>query len=142
MGLGRRNESWLPGELLINFVKSDKPKMLKGLNQKVYSWLISSICGITRTQQLSEERQSLTRQCYLCGTWQTHISPERESNPQGKPIGVWAWDGRESECRPVAGRIRIERKRHHPMRKHADFYLVLLYKRIYRTFEGGKANEC
>jgi len=54
----------------------------------------------------------------------------------------WVWDGRESERRPVAGRIRIERKRHHPMRKQADFYLVLLYKRIYRTFEGGKANEC
>jgi hypothetical protein len=27
------------------------------------------------------------------------------------------------------------------MRKQADFYLVLLYERIYRTFEGGKANE-
>jgi hypothetical protein len=28
------------------------------------------------------------------------------------------------------------------MRKQADFYLVFLYKKIYRTFEGEKANEC
>ena len=34
MGLGRRNESWLPGELLINFVTVDKPKMLLRLEPK------------------------------------------------------------------------------------------------------------
>ena len=57
-------------------------------------------------------------------------------------MGMWAEDGGESERRPVAGRIRIERKRHYPMRKQADFYLVFHYKRVYRTFIGGKANEC
>ena len=33
-------------ELLINFVKEDKPKMLKGLNQKVHSRLISFCLGL------------------------------------------------------------------------------------------------
>ena len=28
------------------------------------------------------------------------------------------------------------------MRKQADFYRVFLYKKVRRTFEGGKANEC
>jgi hypothetical protein len=27
------------------------------------------------------------------------------------------------------------------MRKQANFHVVFLYKRVYRTFEGGKANE-
>ena len=27
------------------------------------------------------------------------------------------------------------------MRKQADFHVVFLYKRVYRTFKGGKANE-
>ncbi|MGO9614099.1 MAG: hypothetical protein ACLPX5_13860 [Dissulfurispiraceae bacterium] len=39
------------------------------------------------------------------------------------------------------GRIRIERERHYSMRKQADFHVVFLYKIVYRTFEGGKANE-
>ena len=55
---------------------------------------------------------------------------------------MWAEDGGGSEGRSVMGRIRIERKRHYPMRKQADFYLVSRYKRVYRTFIGGKTNEC
>jgi hypothetical protein len=54
---------------------------------------------------------------------------------------VWAEESGKSECRPVIGRIRIELKQHHPMRKQADFHVVFLYKIVYRTFEGGKANE-
>jgi len=54
---------------------------------------------------------------------------------------MWAEDGGKSECRSVMGRIRIECKRHYPMRKQADFHLVFLYKIVYRTFKGGKANE-
>ena len=80
-------------------------------------------------------------QCYLCETWQPHISPERESNLQEKPIGMWAEECGKSECRPAAGRIRIELERHYSMRKQADVHMVFLYKIVYRTFEGGKANE-
>jgi hypothetical protein len=54
---------------------------------------------------------------------------------------MWAEDCGKSECWSVMGRIRIECKRHYPMRKQADFHLVFLYKIVYRTFEGGKANE-
>jgi hypothetical protein len=54
---------------------------------------------------------------------------------------VWAEECGKSECQPVMGRIRIERKRQYPMRKQADFHVVFLYKIIYRTFKGGKANE-
>jgi hypothetical protein len=56
-------------------------------------------------------------------------------------MGVWAEERGKSECQPVMGRIRVKRKRHHPMRKQADFHMVFLYKRVYRTFEGGRANE-
>ena len=31
------------------------------------------------------------------------------------------------------GRIRMERKHHHPVRKQADFHLVFHYKRVYST---------
>jgi hypothetical protein len=55
---------------------------------------------------------------------------------------VWAEERGKSECRSVMGRIRIELKRHYPMRKQADFHMVFLYKRVYGTFIGGKANEC
>jgi hypothetical protein len=55
---------------------------------------------------------------------------------------VWAEESGKSECWPVTGWIRIEQKQHHPMRKQADFYEVFLYKIVYRTFIGEKANEC
>jgi len=54
---------------------------------------------------------------------------------------MWAEECGKSEYRPVTGRIRIERKQYYPMRKQADFHEVFLYKIVYRTFEGGKANE-
>jgi len=41
----------------------------------------------------------------------------------------------------VTGWIRIERKQYYPMRKQANFHMVFLYKIVYRSFEGGKANE-
>jgi len=55
---------------------------------------------------------------------------------------MWAEECGKSECRPVTGRIRIERERHYPMRKQADFHMVFHYKKVCRTFIGGKANEC
>jgi hypothetical protein len=54
---------------------------------------------------------------------------------------VWAEECGESERRSVMDQIGIERNQYHPMRKQADFHMVFLYKRVYRTFEGGKANE-
>jgi hypothetical protein len=57
-------------------------------------------------------------------------------------MAVWAEECGESECRPVMGRIRIEREQHHPLRKQADFHMVFHYKKSYRTFIGEKANEC
>jgi len=57
-------------------------------------------------------------------------------------MGVWVEECGKSEGQPVTGWIRIERRRHYPMRKQADFYLVFHYKRVYRTFIGGKAKEC
>jgi hypothetical protein len=54
----------------------------------------------------------------------------RESEPQGKPMGLWAEDGGKSESLPVMGRIGIELEEcsvraneevHHPTRKRADF---------------------
>jgi len=55
---------------------------------------------------------------------------ERESEPQGEPMGLRVEDGGRSECLPVVGRIGVElgecamrafKKVHYPTRKQADF---------------------
>lgn len=33
--------------------------------------------------------------------------PAMAGVPQGKLMGLWVWDARESECRPVMGRIGV-----------------------------------
>jgi len=43
---------------------------------------------------------------------------------------MWAEERGKSEYRSVTERIGVERKRHHPMRKQADFHMVFLYKRV------------
>jgi hypothetical protein len=61
---GKVNES----ELLVNSVKSDKPKALTGLNQKG-EWSANPLSTwITGTQRPPENRQNLTHPRYLCGT--------------------------------------------------------------------------
>lgn len=51
-------------------------------------------------------------------------SPARAGKPQGKLLELWVKESGKSECRPVMGWIGIERKRHHPARKRADFRMV------------------
>src|SRR2546428_6995387 len=41
------------------------------------------------------------------GTWQPRTSPARESEPQGKPIGVRAWEDGRSEGHSVMGWIGV-----------------------------------
>jgi len=51
-------------ELLINAVMNDKPKMLKGLNQKVHSWLISSPVGLHGHTAIGGKAESKYRENY------------------------------------------------------------------------------
>ena len=63
------------GELLLNVVIDNKPKMLRGLNQKVRERLRSSHFFLTQTTLPPAERQSLTHAWYICGTWETGYAP-------------------------------------------------------------------
>jgi hypothetical protein len=56
-------------ERLINFVMVDKPKVLRGLNQKVRSRLISYVLGLHGHKGYRRTGTGLTHQCYSCGTW-------------------------------------------------------------------------
>lgn len=38
--------------------------------------------------------------------------PAMAGVPQGKLMGLWVWDARESECRPVMGRIGVATSPH------------------------------
>jgi hypothetical protein len=48
-------------------VRFDKPKMLTGLSQKASGWLILLRLDY-RNMKPPDDRQSLTRSCYLNGT--------------------------------------------------------------------------
>ena len=128
-------------ELRINIVKYKKPKMLTGFNQKGKQSDNLLNFGVTRTIALPVKLQYLTHSFV---TYTEHGKPvslpdNRESKPQGKPMGVRVWDCRKSECHPVMGRIGVETllctKVSRLLRK------VILYKISYRTFKSRKANE-
>lgn len=57
------------GELLINVVIPDKPKMLTGLNQKVCDRLFPSSLEIHGHQVTGGEAEPVPFICILSGTW-------------------------------------------------------------------------
>ncbi len=102
---GRANS----GELLINVVRSSKPKALIGLNQtvrgQVQGPLPSPAVAVRATGEEAEPAPSVIR------PWNV-VSPS--SSPWGRPAARWSPMGRRvkdegrSECRPVVGRIGVE----------------------------------
>jgi hypothetical protein len=102
---GRANS----GELLINVVRSSKPKALIGLNQtvrgQVQGPLPSPAVAVRATGEEAEPAPSVIR------PWNV-VSPS--SSPRGRPAARWSPMGRRvkdegrSECRPVTGRIGVE----------------------------------
>jgi hypothetical protein len=97
------------GELLINVVRSSKPKALTGLNQtvrgQVQGPLPSPAVAVEATGGEAEPTPSLIH------PWNV-VSPS--SSPRGRPAARRlpmkrrVEDGGRSECRPVMGRIRVE----------------------------------
>jgi hypothetical protein len=79
------------------------------------------------------------------------VTVTRESEPQGKPMGLWVEDGGRSECLPVMGRIGVEpggctvsaaKRVHHPTRKRADFLpRSLVTRKFGEPLSRGKAND-
>ena len=93
-------------ELLLNVVKTNKPKMLTGLNQKGNMTGIGvSSFPYRRQATSSANRQSLT----YPGTQAEHGKPVplpiRESIPQGTPIGVQVEEDGESKGCAVMAQI-------------------------------------
>ena len=98
------------GELLINVVRTNKPKALRGLNQKVrgqvQGCLPSPAVAVGATGGEEEPKPSVVH------PWNV-VSPSSSSRgrPSARrlPMGRRVEDGGRSECRPVTGRIGVER---------------------------------
>ena len=56
------------------------------------------------------ERQNLTHTGTRAKRGKPTSLPVKESEPQGTLMGLWVWDGGESECPPVIGGIGVEPK--------------------------------
>ena len=97
------------GELLINVVRSNKPKALRGLNQKVRGQvqrdLPSPVVVVRATGEEAEPKPSLIH------PWNV-VSPSSSSRGRPavrrSPTGRRVKDGGRSESRPVIGRIGVE----------------------------------
>ena len=97
------------GELLINVVRSNKPKALRGLNQKVRGQvqrdLPSPVVVIRATGEEAEPTPSVIH------PWNV-VSPSSSSwgrlSARRLPMGWWVEDGGRSECPPVTGGIGVE----------------------------------
>jgi hypothetical protein len=104
-------------ELLINVVNANKPKMLRGLNQKVSGQAQGLQCPLSETIVPSAKRQHLTYSGTHAERGKPICLPLRESDSQEKPIDVWAWDNRKSKRHLVMRWIvSVD-----TLRKQADF---------------------
>src|SRR5262249_696451 len=91
-----------PGERSINIVTENKPKVLAGLSQKgtvagtrsprFLVMGIDATGGQSAPHPFSDDGD---------GTWQPRTSPVRESEPQGEPTDVRAWEDGRSEGHAV-----------------------------------------
>ena len=97
-----------PGELPINAVRTDKPKALRGLDQKVCGQVQgcppSPAVAVGATGGEAEPKPSVIH------PWDV-VSPSsslRVGPPQGAPMGRRVEDEGGSERRPVTGRIGVE----------------------------------
>ena len=105
-------------ELLINVVRTNKPKMLTGLNQKVRGRVQGLLLSSTQTQAPPADRQ---RPNPSVVQYAEHgkpvVLPDGESEPQGVPMGLRVEEEGESEGRPVMGRIGVAQRATSPHAK-------------------------
>ena len=96
-------------ELLINAVRVNRPRMLKGLNQKVRGMVEVFVCHFTRSVIPPANRQTLTHRVKSVEHGKPNCLHLRmESDPQGKPIGEGVKEVGKSECQPVMGWTRVQ----------------------------------
>jgi hypothetical protein len=79
------------------------------------------------------------------------VTSTRESEPQGKPTGLWVGDGGKSECLLVMRRIGVEpggctvsaaKRVHHSTPKRADFLSrSLVTRKLDKPLSRGKADD-
>ncbi len=122
------------GELSINVVNRDKPKMLRGLGQKWHrsGYRVSRLpCHGHAT--LPADREHLTHSWQPCGTWEARIAPfaGKEGKPQGPPkvVRVWGWEKANAILSWNGYGLRLLYRQHDPTRKRADFPAVWMDER-------------
>ena len=125
------------GELLINVVRTSKPKALTGLNQNG-TWPGAGVspfpCRRCRaTGEQAEPNPSVIR------PWNV-VSPS--SSPWGRPAARWtdgtAGKGRGRKRRPLGNRTD---RGYYPARKRADFPRVSPHETVRTTGSGGRADD-
>ena len=104
-------------ELLINVVMHNKPKVLRGLNQKVCGQAQRVNGSLTWLLLHRRKRQHLTYSGTHAERGKPVTLPPRESEPQGEPMGSQVWDSRKSE-RHLVMRWIVSAD---TLRKQADF---------------------
>ncbi len=97
-------------EPLINVVRTNKPKTLIGLSQKACGWHRCFSLHLSQTIQPPADRRLLTHP--MAHKWNV-VSPalslNRDSKPQGEPMGHRVEEDGKSEGHPVMGWIGIKR---------------------------------
>lgn len=130
------------GELLINVVTCDKLKMLTGLGQNGKGSGMGAPNSPIADGEPPAKRQDLTHTGPCTERGKPAGLPNRESEPQGTPMGLRVGDGGKSEGLPVMGRIGVEPKvkvreprqrQDHSTRKRADFHRVARHERTWQT---------
>jgi hypothetical protein len=95
-------------ERSINIVSLNKPKVLKGLNQKVPQWEQGLKPSLSWTSNAAgEESGPNLILLHVRNTVSSYSSHHWESDPQGKPTGVRVEECGESEGRLVMRRIGV-----------------------------------
>lgn len=97
------------GELLINVVIFDRPKMLIGLSQKARGMDKTLCCCFTRSLIPSANRQTLTHRVESVEHGKpNYLHVSMESEPQGELTGKWVREVGESECSSVMELIPVD----------------------------------
>jgi hypothetical protein len=73
-------------ELLINLVKTNKPKLLTGLSQKASGMDVMLVSHYTRSVNPPGDRQNLNTLCHHCETWEPPpVRPTGQGNRKEAP---------------------------------------------------------
>src|SRR5450631_366099 len=127
------------GELLINVVMHNKPKVPTGLHQKVRGKDRRLPIPLTQTTPATGEEAEPNPSWYSRGTWKSSNLPNRESHSQEEPTGLLVQDDGKSEGHAVIAWIEGETSpRAKASRRPSGLSARELLK---KTIKGGKADD-